>query len=97
MPLDEGSDLRRTVSGAPTAEQTSARSAIASAIGSNRRSRSSTGRGSGPGLPVRRLTKACSSDERKCRASASLSAAKTLIASISFGAASQADGRNDPR
>ena len=62
--------------------------------GSSRASKSSTGGGSFPGLPLRLFRNDCCNDENRNRASASVSAAVTLTPSMTYGAASCADGRN---
>src|SRR6267143_1448669 len=82
---------RFTVAGEPTAEQASTWSRIARSPAPHRRA---DGGGRRPGLPLRRLTIACSSDVASRAASWSLSAAITFTPNITYGRASCAEGRN---
>ncbi len=67
------------------------------ASGSVDSSDGSTGGGSGPGRPVRRLTKACWIEVNRRAASASVSAATTFSPSMAWGLASRSEGRNSSR
>ncbi len=70
------------MSGEPTAEQDSDWPTMAFSAGDHSASMSSTGGGSGPGVPRRRLMNCCWSEENIRCASASLSAANTLTPTI---------------